>query len=215
MNKKIIGLSVFAALSLMGFRANNIPKALGDAVEHYIPNDPLFPLQWGLKNIDSNFDIGVTKAWKIARGNKKIAIVIIDSGIDYTHPDLIKNIWRNPYEIPGNKIDDDKNGYIDDVHGINAITGSGDPMDDHGHGTFIAGVIGAEANNDIGIAGIMHEVSLISCKFLDANGIGRLENAARCLDYVADLASKNYGVTIVATNNSYCSALPNEVFKKA
>jgi serine protease len=168
----------------------------------FIPNDPLFDKQWGLKNT-LGFDVGATSAWAITRGDKKVAIAIIDTGIDYSHPDLVNNMWVNPNEIPDNGIDDDHNGYIDDVHGINAITGTGDPMDDHGHGTHVAGVIGAQGNNGIGISGLMPNVSLIACKFLDRNGGGTTEGILRCMNYIADLAKQNNGVTIVATNNAW------------
>jgi serine protease len=169
----------------------------------FMPNDPDFSLQWGLYNSNDGFDIEAIKAWQIERGSKKVAIVVIDTGIDYTHPDLVNNMWVNPNEIPGNGIDDDGNGYIDDIHGINAITNSGDPMDDNGHGTMVTGVIGAEGNNGIGIAGVMHNVSLIACKFLDAEGGGKTSDVLKCLDYVTDLAHRDIGVTIVATNNAW------------
>ncbi len=142
---------------------------LMSANDEFIPNDPMFSEQWGLKST-LGFDIGATKAWVSERGSKKIAIVVIGTGIDYNHPDLINNMWTNPGEIPNDGIDNDNNGYIDDIHGINAISGTGDPMDDHGHETFVAGVIGAEGNNGKGIAGVMHYVSFIACLFLDKNG---------------------------------------------
>lgn len=193
----------------------SLPETNESALDQYIPNDPLFASQWGLKNTQSNFDIGITKAWQKGRGSKEIAIVVIDSGIDYTHPDLAKNMWHNPGEIPGNNIDDDQNGYVDDVHGINAINNTGNPMDDNGHGTFMAGIIGAEADNNIGIAGVMHEVSLIACKFLDERGTGQVENAVKCLDYVADLAQRDIGVRIVATQNSWGGNIASDALYKA
>lgn len=183
--------------------------------DEFIPNDPLFSEQWGLKNIDFNFDISATKAWHLERGKKNVAIVIIDTGIDYTHPDLVNNIWTNPGEIAGNGIDDDGNGYVDDMHGINVITGSGDPMDDNGHGTMQAGVIGAESNNGIGIAGVMNNVSLIACKFLAHNGSGDTDGVIKCLNYVEDLARRDIGVTIVATHNAWGGGPFNELILDA
>lgn len=169
-----------------------------------MPNDPFFSEQWGLDNQDYGYHIDILKAWDIEKGNKNIAIVLIGTGVDYNHPDLKKNMWVNPNEIPGNEIDDDNNGYIDDIHGINAIDATGDPMDDHGHETGMAGIIGAEVNNGIGIAGVMHNVSLIACKFLDRNGAGTLKDALTCLEYVESLAKRSdTGVTIVATNNGW------------
>ncbi len=177
-------------------------------------NDPLFNQQWGLKN-PLGYDVGASFAWERTRGDKRLAVVIIDTGIDYHHPDLLNNIWTNPLEIPNNHIDDDGNGYVDDIHGINAINDSGDPMDDEGHGTFMAGVIDAEANNGIGIAGVAHDVSLIACKFLDHNGSGSMRSALKCLDYVADLATRDIGVTIVATHNSWGGGPFSEVMLDA
>lgn len=195
---------MFRILPIVFLLCTNV-IAKKNPAEAYIPNDPLFGSQWSLKNPQSVYDMGVTGAWQKGRGSSKIAIVIIDSGIDYSHPDLKNNMWVNPHEIANNGIDDDNNGYIDDVHGINVITGSGDPMDDNGHGTFMAGIIGAEGDNNIGIAGIMHDVSLIACKFLDKNGAGSVSDAAKCLDYALDLSTREIGVKIVATNNSWGS----------
>jgi serine protease len=168
------------------------------------PNDPLFSKQWGWYNNEYGYDIGALGAWQIEKGSKNIAIVIIGTGVDYTHPDLKNNMWVNPGEIAGNGIDDDNNGYIDDIHGVNVIDGTGDPMDDVGHETAIAGIIGAEANNGIGIAGVMHYVSLIACKFLSASGTGSTHDAIKCFNYVESLAKRNNtGATIIATNNSW------------
>lgn len=184
------------------------------AEDSFIPNDPLFESQWGLAS-PGPYHIKAPEAWALEKGSKKVAIVVVDTGIDYTHPDLKNNMWVNPHEIPGNGIDDDGNGYIDDIHGVNVITGSGDPMDDNGHGTFMAGIIGAEGNNGIGIAGVMHNVSLIACKFMDESGIGSTENAIKCLDYVADLAQRDSGVHIIATNNAWGGNLNDETLKAA
>lgn len=197
------------ALSILPSEAPKSPDA------GYIPNDLLFGSQWALKNPQSAYDLGVTSAWQKGRGNKKIAIVVIDTGIDYNHPDIKNNMWVNPNEIAGNGVDDDGNGYVDDVHGINAITGRGDPMDDNGHGTFMAGVIGAEGDNGIGIAGVMHDVSLIACKFLDSNGTGHYDDAVKCLDYALALSKRDIGVSIVATNNSWGSGEESDALLQA
>ncbi|HNY28382.1 MAG TPA: S8 family serine peptidase, partial [Candidatus Sumerlaeota bacterium] len=116
------------------------------------PNDPRFGDLWGLYNIGQSGgtkddDIDATEAWDRVNDASDIIVADVDSGMDYTHPDLAGNRWVNPGEIPGNGIDDDGNGYVDDVYGYDAINGDGDPMDDHGHGSHTAGTIGALGNN--------------------------------------------------------------------
>jgi subtilisin family serine protease len=130
------------------------------------PNDTLFSQQWGLQNIH------MPEAWDIEKGEKNIIIAFADSGIDYMHEDLMNNLWRNTGEICNNGIDDDSDGYIDNCYGINAITGSGDPMDDEGHGTHVSGIAGAEGNNSLGISGVNWEVSLMVLKFIGTEGTG-------------------------------------------
>ena len=172
-----------------------------------IPDDPSFGELWGLHNVGQNggnidADINAPEAWNITTGAADIVVGIIDSGIDYTHPDLIDNLWVNPGEIPNDGIDNDGNGYIDDIHGINAITGSGDPMDDNGHGTHIAGVIGARGNNDRGVVGVNWNIKIVACKFLPEVGSGSNIDAIECLNYLLDLKI-NHGVNLVLTNNSW------------
>jgi uncharacterized repeat protein (TIGR02543 family) len=143
---------------------------------------------WGLLNYGQNggvagADIGVTNAWDITTGSTNVIVAIIDTGIRYTHKDLAAQMWHNPGEIPGNGADDDGNGYIDDVFGINAITGSGDPFDDNSHGTHVSGTIGAAANDGNPHVGVAWKVQLMACKFLDANGMGFTGDAITCIDY--------------------------------
>lgn len=171
-----------------------------------VPNDPEFSKLWGLHNEGQtggtfDADIDALEAWAISTGSKDIVVGVIDTGVDYSHSDLAANMWVNPREIAGNGIDDDGNGYIDDVHGINAITGSGDPMDDQGHGTHVAGTIGAAGNNNTGVVGVNHVTSIVGCKFLDAQGSGSTSNAIKCIDYMVSL--KNAGVNIRVLNNSW------------
>jgi hypothetical protein len=169
-----------------------------------VPNDPMFPQQWGLNDTGQvgspvDPDIGAEAAWNLTTGSAKVVIAVIDSGIDYTHPDLAANMWVNPRGCAG----DDTDGYPNDCHGINAITGKGDPMDDFFHGTHVAGIIGGVGNNSIGITGVNWTVALLACKFLDSSGSGTTADAITCLDYVAQ--QKQSGVNIVATNNSWGS----------
>jgi subtilisin family serine protease len=146
---------------------------------------------WGLSNTGqrggrSGADIEVLPVWNQTTGSKNVVIGVIDSGIRHTHQDLAANMWVNPGEVAGNNRDDDGNGYVDDIHGINAITGSGDPMDDDGHGSHCAGSIGAQANGGGAVVGVNWNVSLMGLKFLTAKGTGRNSNAIECIDYAID-----------------------------
>ena len=139
-----------------------------------IPNDEFFPLQWGLDNTGqdifngisgiSGADIGAIEAWDIETGDEDIKIAIIDTGVDYNHPDLVDNIWINEDEIPDNGIDDDSNGYIDDVHGFDVGDNDSDPIDFMGHGTHCAGIAAGVDNNGIGITGVTW-----NCKIMPVN----------------------------------------------
>jgi subtilisin family serine protease len=152
------------------------------------PNDPSFSQLWGLNNTGqtggtADADIDATEAWNVRTSAGNLVVAVIDTGIRYTHTDLTANMWINPGEIAGNGIDDDANGVVDDVHGINALAGTGDPLDDNGHGTHVAGTIGAVGNNGTGVAGVAWSVKLMACKFLDAQGTGSLSDAVTCIDY--------------------------------
>jgi subtilisin family serine protease len=141
------------------------------------PNDPLFGQQWALQNIQ------MPEAWGVERGERNVVIAIADSGIDYMHEDLKNNLWRNTGEVCNNGIDDDMDGYIDNCFGINAITGSGDPMDDEGHGTHVSGIAGAKGNNSIGISGVNWKVSLMALKFIGAEGTGTVADLIETIEF--------------------------------
>jgi subtilisin family serine protease len=171
------------------------------------PNDPFFGSQWNLYNTGQNSgtpgaDIDALSAWNITLGSNDVVVAIIDTGVDYTHQDLAANMWRNT-DCNSNGIDDDGNGFIDDCYGIDALNEDSDPMDDHNHGTHLAGIIGAAGNNSLGVVGINWNVSIMACKFLHSNGYGYTSDAIECMEYVK--AMKDRGVNIVATNNSWGS----------
>ncbi|MGZ8921250.1 MAG: S8 family peptidase, partial [Limisphaerales bacterium] len=172
-----------------------------------VPNDPHFAsgLQWSLRNSTSGRDIHAVEGWDILSSAPNIIVAVIDSGIRYTHQDLASNMWRNPGEIPGNGVDDDNNGLVDDVFGINAVNDTGNPMDDGDHGTHVAGIIGAVGNNGIGIAGVAWNVKLMACKFLDSDGYGFTSDAVQAIDY----ARQNGAQVINASfgGEEYSSAL--------
>jgi subtilisin family serine protease len=170
------------------------------------PSDPRFGEQWGLHSTGQlggtpDADIDAPEAWDIRSASVGVAVVI-DTGIDYNHVDLAANLWGNPGEIPSNGVDDDGNGYVDDVHGINAITGSGDPLDDGFHGTHVSGILGAVGDNASGVTGVNWNTRIMACKFLDSSGRGTTSDAIECLDYVATM-KRDHGVDIRVTNNSW------------
>jgi subtilisin family serine protease/subtilisin-like proprotein convertase family protein len=175
------------------------------------PNDPQFGSLYGLHNTGqaggtSDADIDAPAAWDTTTGSSTVVVAVIDTGVDYTHPDLVNNIWINQGEIPNNNVDDDGNGVIDDIHGANfigsGIPPSGDPMDDHYHGTHVAGTIGAEGNNGIGVVGVAWDVQIMALKFLDAGGSGYIDDAIEAVEY-ATMMRTQYGVNVRLTSNSW------------
>ncbi|NCR00641.1 MAG: S8 family serine peptidase [Microcystis aeruginosa L211-101] len=178
-----------------------------------IPNDPSFPLLWGLNNTGQtggtpNADIDAPEAWGALQGwgwfpNTGNAVVgVIDTGVDYTHPDLINNIWKNPGETGGGKetngIDDDGNGYIDDFRGWDFFNNDNNPMDGYGHGTHVAGTIGAEGNNGIGVTGVNWKVKIMPIQIFSSSGAAASNFAiAQAIQYAtangADLTNNSWG----------------------
>ncbi|PIS11743.1 MAG: subtilase [Bdellovibrio sp. CG10_big_fil_rev_8_21_14_0_10_47_8] len=167
------------------------------------PNDPSFGKLWGLKNIGQSdvraggvagVDINVEKAWDITTGSKDVLVAIIDTGIDYDHPDLKENIWTNQAEANGKPgVDDDNNGIIDDIHGANFVNPkapTGNPKDDHMHGTHCAGTIGARGDDGLGIVGVNWNVRLMPVKFLGADGSGSLDGALKSIDYATKMGAR-------------------------
>ena len=165
------------------------------------PNDPDYPLLWGLNNTGQtggkpDADIDAPEAWNIQTGNP-IVVGVIDSGVDYNHPDLAANIWTNPGEIAGDGMDNDSNGYIDDVRGWDFAYNDNDPMDVDGHGTHVSGTIAAKGNNSVGVIGVAWDkAKIMPLRFLDDTGSGATSNAILAIDY----ATAN-GVKL--TNNSW------------
>lgn len=168
------------------------------------PNDPDFGKLWGLSNSgqkDSQsiagivgVDIAAEKAWDIETGSQNTLVAVIDTGIDYNHPDLVANLWTNEAELNGKPaVDDDGNGIIDDIHGasfVDAAKPNGDPLDDHGHGTHCSGTIGGTGNDGKGIVGVNWNVRIIAAKFLSADGSGSLEGAIKAIAYVNKMGAK-------------------------
>lgn len=156
-----------------------------------VPSDPDFDSLWGMHNLGQtggliDADINAVEAWDITTGDANTIVAVVDTGVDYLHPDLAANIWMNPGEIAGDGIDNDLNGFIDDVHGYDFVSADGDPMDDHDHGTHVAGTIGAAANNGIGVAGVSWDVQIMAVKFLNAQGSGSTSAAIAAIQYAVD-----------------------------
>ncbi len=167
------------------------------------PNDPDFSLTWGLHNTgqtggDADADIDAVEAWDITTGSDQVIVAIIDSGIDLSHPDLAGNLWVNPEEAGGQAgVDDDGNGFVDDLHGADWVRADGVPNGEDPHGSHVAGIIGAVGNDGVGIAGVSHNVSIMSLKFLDQNGEGYTSDAVEAMIYAkekgAHIANHSYG----------------------
>jgi subtilisin family serine protease/subtilisin-like proprotein convertase family protein len=156
---------------------------------------------WGLRNTGqrggvAGADIRAEQAWATTVGSPDVIVAVIDSGIDYNHPDLRANMWRNPGETFNGR-DDDGNGFIDDVYGINAINMTGDPMDDNNHGTHCAGTIAAQANAGGPHVGVAWNAQLMALKFLSAGGSGRTSDAITCVNYAtakgAHISNNSWG----------------------
>ena len=152
-----------------------------------LPNDPLFPQLWGLHNTGqtggaTDADIDAPEAWGIMNASNVI-VGVIDTGVDYAHEDLLPNMWKNPGEVGGDGIDNDQNGFIDDVYGWDFANNDNDPMDDFGHGTHVAGTIGAAGTNSVGVVGVNWQAKIAAIKFLNAGGSGTIENAVKAVQY--------------------------------
>lgn len=179
-----------------------------------LTDDPRFGDLWGLRNLGDNepagrrgnsspegkvgVDINAMAAWEMTKGDHKVKIAVIDTGVDYNHEDLKNNMWVNQAELNGEEgVDDDNNGYIDDIHGYDFANDDGDPMDGNGHGTHCSGTIAAEHNNGVGVAGVMAKAQIVAIKFLTDQGSGTTADAIKAIDYATkmnvDIMSNSWG----------------------
>jgi thermitase len=200
--------------------AEEIYTVKADDANPVLPNDPRFAEQWALANDGQNggtqgADISATRAWARTTGSDKVVVAVLDSGVDYTHTDLAANIWTRPANIDA--YEDRDLGEINDVHGFNAVDKDGDPMDDNGHGTHCAGIIGAEGGNEEGIAGVNWTVKIMPLKFLDSSGSGTTKAAVEAINYVIDRKKAGVNVRIISASwgSTQKSRALEDVIRKA
>ena len=182
-----------------------------------MPNDPMFGEQWALNNTGQNggkenAHVDALKAWLKTKGSDKVVVAVLDTGVDFTHGDLVSNIWFRPDNIP--QYTDDELGTFNDEKGFNATDNIADPMDDNGHGTHCAGIIGAEGNNDKGIAGINWNVQIMPLKFLGRGGFGSTKDAIEAINYAVDRKQKGVNVGIISASwgsTQYSKALEDAI----
>lgn len=197
------------------FAAQMVEALEGRVLLSTVPNDPMFTDQWHLQNTGqfasetggsrastgiAGDDIDAPLAWDLTKGSKDVVIAVIDTGLDITHPDLINNVFTNPNEIAANGIDDDNNGYVDDIHGWDFVRNTADVTDVNGHGTHVAGIIGAEGNNGVGVSGVNWNVTILPIKIATTGPGVSFDAAIRGIRYVTAL--KHAGVNVVAINMS-------------
>ncbi|PYS81877.1 MAG: hypothetical protein DMF67_14870 [Acidobacteria bacterium] len=184
------------------------------------PNDPLLAEQWGLINTGqrdgkAQADISALSAWSKTHGSQKVVVAVLDSGVDYTHPDLANNMWHRPDDL--DMYFDRQLGVIDDSDGFSAVERDSDPMDENGHGTHCAGIIGAEGDNNEGIAGVNWQVEIMPLKFMGKGGFGTTKDAIEAINYV--IQRKSDGVNVRVISASWGSRLKSraleDVIRKA
>lgn len=175
----------------------------GDGFKHLHPNDVRFSEQWALANDGQNggkagADVAALRAWATTTGDDDIIVAVLDSGVDYNHIDLQHNIWVRAENVK--QYEDTELGSIEDVHGYNAVDNTGDPMDENGHGTHCAGIVGAEGGNEIGISGVNWKVKIMPLKFMNASGFGTSKNAIEAINYVIDRKRAGVNVRIISAS---------------
>lgn len=168
------------------------------------PNDPLYPSQY---SENGSIPTAVTDAWNVGTGCSTVAV--LDTGMETAHPDLHDNLYTNTEEQPSNGKDDDRNGYVDDYHGIDLVEGNGDGEDDNGHGTHVSGIIAGRGNNGTGIAGVCWSAKLIPIKFMNSSGWGSTSDVIDGIEYAIDRGAKIVNGSFASSSRS--RALEDEV----
>ena len=198
----------------------NLEEANEGPLVPVLPHDPQFNDQWALANSGQQggkqgADISATLAWATTTGTDKVVVAVLDTGVDYTHEDLVENMWVRPATMA--PYHDDELGTIDDLNGFNAVDTAADPMDDNGHGTHCAGIIGAEGENNVGIAGVNWKVQIMPLKFLNAGGSGSTKDAIEAINYVINRKKAGVNVRIISASwgSTMKSRALGDVIRKA
>jgi subtilisin family serine protease len=188
----LVAAALLSALPNVEYACPNFVRSI-----NVVPNDPSYGSQWGWNKTSA------PAAWDVTTGDPNVVVGVIDTGVDLDHPDLVANLWVNQLEASGTAgVDDDGNGYVDDINGWNGITNAPNPDGDHWHGTHCAGTIGAVTHNGVGVAGANWTVGIMALKFLDAAGSGYDADAIDCIDYA--IATNAAGSSnVVALSNSW------------
>ncbi|NOT49540.1 MAG: S8 family serine peptidase [Acidobacteria bacterium] len=182
-----------------------------------MPNDPEFGNQWALSNTGQDggkagADLSALNAWTKTKGSKEVVVAVLDTGVDYTHLDLASNMWIRPDNVP--QYFDEELGTYNDLQGFDANINASDPMDDNGHGTHCSGIVGAEGNNNEGIAGINWNVQIMPLKFLGKGGYGTTKDAIEAINYAIDRKQKGVNIRIISASwgsTSYSKALEDVI----
>ncbi len=195
--RKPVGEASDAGLKVAGSRLQVRPSTFNLQPETF--NDPLYAQQWHLPatNVPQAWD-WLASQGLLPGGNRDIVVAVIDTGVDYTHPDLAANMWVNAAEFSGAPgVDDDGNGYVDDIHGADTVYPDGDPQDDHGHGTHVAGIIAAQAGNGIGGVGVAYNTQIMAIKAAQYSGVLSSSDIAEAIYYAvekgADVINMSFG----------------------
>ncbi|HEX8290544.1 MAG TPA: S8 family serine peptidase [Pyrinomonadaceae bacterium] len=167
------------------------------------PNDPLLAEQWGLVNTGqrngrAEADISAFAAWEKTQGSRKVVVAVLDSGVDYTHPDLAGNMWHRPNDLE--MYFDEDLGVVDDSEGFSAVEYERDPMDENGHGTHCAGIVGAEGDNNLGITGVNWRVEIMPLKFMGRGGFGSTKDAIAAINYVISRKADGVNVRVISAS---------------
>lgn len=215
-----LGADLFLITESTKLKLETLPLQLRSAVIEYVEpnpryyavnnvgtkaNDPRLSEQWHLANsVVPTASVGAQDLWnKGILGSKNVVVAVVDSGLDIQHPDIAANVFTNLGEVPGNQIDDDRNGFIDDVHGWDFVRRSGAMIDEEGHGTHVSGIIGAVGNNSTGVSGINWNVSILPLRFLDKSGGGNGKDAIMAINYAVKMGASIINASWGGEKDSY------------